>query len=221
MSALRALVWRDVVLSVRAGGGAGFSAGVFAVILVLAPLGVRPDPEFLKDLAPGYVWIAALLATLIGLERVIQPDVEDGTLDLLRLSSLPLELVVLARILTHWLTSGLVITLLSPLAVALMSLEERTLGVLLLALALGSPGLSAIGVAAASIGAGIRRGGSLLALIVLPLYLPTLIFGASAVAAAENRVDPSQALLLLAASTLIAGVVGAFAGAAALRLDED
>jgi heme exporter protein B len=214
-------MWRDIILGLRAGGGIGLAAGVFVIVLVLAPLSMRPDPAVLGIVAPGFVWIAALLATLIGLERTIQPDVEDGTIDLLRLSPLPLELVMVAKIATHWLTTGLVLTLLSPVAIALLSLDERALGVLVLSLALGTPGLSAVGVTAAAVGAGIRRGGALLALIVLPLYVPALIFGASAVAAAQARTDPTQALLLLAASTLTAAVVGPLAGAAALRLDDD
>jgi len=221
MRAFGALLRRDIVLSVRSGGGAGLGAGFFVLILVLAPLGLGPEQSLLRSAAPGLIWIAALLANLLGLERVIEPDLQDGTLDLLRLSSLPLELVVLAKVAAHWLTNGLVICLLAPLVASMLFVQSQVLWVLMLSLLLGTPGLSFIGTAGAALSAGVRRGGILLALIVLPLNIPALIFGASAVSAAQRGGDPSQALLLLAALSLIAAVVASLAGAAALRLNED
>jgi len=221
MRAFGALLRRDIVLSVRSGGGAGLGAGFFVLVLVLAPLGLGPEQSLLRSAAPGLIWIAALLANLLGLERVIEPDLQDGTLDLLRLSSLPLELVVLAKVAAHWLTNGLVICLLAPLVASMLFVQSQVLWVLMLSLLLGTPGLSFIGTAGAALSAGVRRGGILLALIVLPLNIPALIFGASAVSAAQRGGDPSQALLLLAALSLIAAVVASLAGAAALRLNED
>ena len=221
MRAFGALLRRDIVLSVRSGGGAGLGAGFFVLILVLAPLGLGPEQSLLRSAAPGLIWIAALLANLLGLERVIEPDLQDGTLDLLRLSSLPLELVVLAKVAAHWLTNGLVICLLAPLVASMLFVQSQVLWVLMLSLLLGTPGLSFIGTAGAALSAGVRRGGILLALIVLPLNIPALIFGASAVNAVQRGGDPTQALLLLAALSLIAAVVASLAGAAALRLNED
>ena len=221
MRAFTALLRRDIVLSFRSGGGAGLGAGFFLLILVLAPLGLGPEQSLLRSAAPGLIWIAALLATLLGLERVIEPDLQDGTLDLLRLSSLPLELVVLAKVAAHWLTNGLVICLLAPLVAPMLFVQADALWILALSLLLGTPGLSFIGTAGATLSAGVRRGGMLLALIVLPLNIPALIFGASAVSAAQRGGDPTQALLLLAALSLIAAVVASLAGAAALRLNED
>jgi len=221
MSVFAALVRRDVVLSLRSGGGAWLGAGFFVLIIVLAPLGLGPEAALLKSTAPGLIWIAALLATLLGLDRVIEPDLQDGTLDLLRMSVLPLELVVLAKVLAHWLTNGVVICLLAPLVAPMLFVETQALWPIAVALLLGTPGLSFIGTAGAAISAGVRRGGILLALIVLPLNTPALIFGAAAINAAQRGGDTTQALLLLAAFSLIAAVVATLAAAAALRLNED
>lgn len=221
MRTFGALVWRDLLLGIRSSGGAALSASFFALIVILTPLGLGPESSALKSAAPGLFWIAALLATLLGLERVIQPDAEDGTLDLLRLSPLPLELIVVAKILAHWLTSGLMVTVLAPLLGPLLSLEDAAIPVLALSLLLGTPGLSALGTAAAALGTTVQRGGMVLAILVLPLNVPFLIFGAGAVAAAQRGSDPTQALLLLGAISLFALVVGPIAGAAALRLNED
>ncbi len=216
-----ALFRRDLVLGIRNSGGAALSAAFFALIIVLAPLGLGPDQANLKAAAPGLFWIAALLATLLGLERMIQPDVEDGTLDLLRLSPLPLELVALAKIFAHWMTSGLIISLLAPFLAPLLSLSVDAIPMLTLSLFIGTLGLSAIGAAAAALGASVQRGGIVLAILVLPLNVPFLIFGAGAVSAAQAQADPSQPLMFLAAASLLALVVGPIAAAAALRLNED
>ena len=221
MRTFAALFWRDLILNVRSSGGAALSAAFFALIIVLTPLGLGPNSQILKSMAPGLFWIAALLATLLGLERMLQQDAEDGTLDLLRLSPLPMELVVVAKILAHWLTSGLIVTLLAPLLAPMLSLSQNALPALALSLLIGTPGLSAIGAAAAALGTSVQRGGMVLAILVLPLNVPFLIFGASAVSAAQAGSDPSQPLSFLAASSLIALVVGPLAAAAALRLNED
>ena len=221
MKTFRALIWRDILIGTRASGGAALAAAFFALIIVLAPLGLGPEAGTLRAAAPGLFWIAALLATLLGLERVLQPDAEDGTLDLLRLSPLPLELVALAKIVAHWLTSGFIISLLAPLLAPLLSLDMHAIPILAASLLLGTPGLSAIGAAAAALGTSVQRGGMVLAILVLPLNIPFLIFGASAVSAAQANADPSQALIFLTAASLIALVVGPIAAAAALRLNED
>jgi len=221
MRTFTALLWRDLLLGIRSSGGAALAASFFALIVVLTPLGLGPEPTALKSVAPGLLWIAALLATLLGLERVIQPDAEDGTLDLLRLSPLPLELIVLAKIAGHWFTSGLLITVLAPLLAPLLSLAEGAIPTLALSLLLGTPGLSSIGTAAAALGTTVQRGGMVLAILVLPLNVPFLIFGSSAVAASQSGNDPTQALMFLSAASLLALVVGPIAGAAALRLNED
>ncbi len=221
MKTFRALVWRDILIGMRASGGAALAAAFFALIIVLAPLGLGPDAGTLRAAGPGLFWIAALLATLLGLERVLQPDAEDGTLDLLRLSPLPLELVALAKIAAHWLTSGFIISLLAPLLAPLLSLDAPAIPILAASLLLGTPGLSAIGTAAAALGTSVQRGGMVLAILVLPLNIPFLIFGANAVSAAQANEDPTQALIFLTAASLIALVVGPIAAAAALRLNED
>jgi heme exporter protein B len=216
-----ALIRRDVTLGIRASGGAALSAAFFALIVVLAPLGLGPDMATLKSASPGLFWIAALLATLLGLERIVQPDVEDGTLDLLRLSPLPLEFVALAKIISHWLTSGLIITILAPALAPLLNLSLDAVPVLALSLLIGTPALSAIGAAAAALGASVQRGGMVLALLALPLNIPFLIFGSTAVAQAQTNTDPTQALTLLGACSLIAVVVGSIAAATSLRLNDD
>jgi heme exporter protein B len=216
-----AIVWRDVLLGIRSSGGAALAAAFFALIVILVPFGLGPEAGALRGAAPGLFWIAALLATLLGLERLLQPDTEDGTIDLFRLSPLPLELVALAKILAHWLTSGLIVTVLAPMLGPLLNMETHALPMLGLSLLVGTPGLSAIGAAGAALGASVQRGGLVLALLVLPLYVPFLIFGASAVASAQANASAGQALIFLTACSLIALVVGPLATAAALRLNED
>jgi heme exporter protein B len=221
MRTFRALLWHDVLLGFRSSGGAALSAAFFALIVVLTPLGLGPESAALKSVAPGLFWIAALLATLLGLERVIQPDLEDGTLDLLRLSPLPMELVALAKICAHWITSGLIISLLAPVLAPMLSLSVTAIPMLALTLLIGTLGLSAIGTATAALGASVQRGGIVLAILVLPLNIPFLIFGAGAVSAAQAGTATGQPLMFLAACSLIALVIGPLATAAALRLNED
>jgi heme exporter protein B len=221
MRTFRALLWHDVLMGFRSSGGAALSAAFFALIIILTPLGLGPDTNNLKTVAPGLFWIAALLATLLGLERVIQPDTEDGTLDLLRLSPLPLELVALAKICAHWITSGLIISLLAPILAPMLSLSVAAIPMLASSLLIGTLGLSSIGTAAAALGASVQRGGIVLAILVLPLNIPFLIFGAGAVANAQAGTASGQPLMFLTACSLLALVVGPIATAAALRLNED
>ena len=221
MRTFLAIIWRDFILGIRASGGAALSAAFFALILILVPFGLGPGQATLQAAAPGLFWMAALLATLLGLERVVQPDSEDGTIDLIRMSPLPLELSALAKIIAHWLTSGLILTVLAPLLAPLLNLSFEAAPVLALSLLLGTPALSVIGTAMAALGSSVQRGGMVLALLVLPLNSPFLIFGASAVASAQAGEDPTQALLLLGGASLIAVLVGTIAAAAALRIGDE
>jgi heme exporter protein B len=217
MRAFAAIVRRDLVLAWRIGGGGGNAVAFFLLVVTLVPLGVGPDPALLSRIAPGILWVGALLSTLLSLDRLFQADWEDGSLDLLAASSVPLEAVALAKILAHWLSTGLPLTLAAPVLGLLLDLPVRSDATLVAALGLGAPYLSLIGGIGAALTAGIRRGGFLLSLLVLPLYVPVLIFGVAAVEAAL-RGDPSgPALMVLGGLTLSALVLAPLAAAAALR----
>jgi len=221
MSAIAALVARDVRLAFRQGGGGLLAVGFFAVTCILFPFGIGPEPEVLRRVAAGVVWVAALLACLLSLDRMFQADLEDGSLDLLALGRTPLELVVLAKCLAHWLTTGLPLVAMAPVLAALLNLETGAWPMLLAALLLGTPALSLIGAVGAALTVGVRRGGVLLSLLVLPLTVPVLIFGVAAVEAAALGLNPRPHLLLLAGTGLFAAVLAPLAGAAALRLALD
>jgi heme exporter protein B len=216
-----ALVARDVQLAFRQGGGGLLSVGFFAVVCTLFPFGVGPEPDVLRRIATGVVWVAALLAALLSLDRLFQADLEDGSLDLLALSATPLELLVLAKCLAHWLTTGLPLVIAAPVLAALLNLDAAAWPALILALTLGTPALSLIGAVGAALTVGVRRGGVLLSLLVLPLVVPVLIFGVAAVEAAAAGLSPRPHLLLLAGTGLFAAVLAPWVGAAALRLSLD
>lgn len=217
--ALAALVRRDVALALRLGGGGGVGVAFFVLAVVLIPLGVGREAATLARIAGGVIWIAALLAALLSLDRLFQADYEDGSLDQLMLAPLPLESVVLAKALAHWLTTGLPITLLAPLLGLMLQLPSAALPALTIGLALGTPALSLIGAIGAAITVGVRRGGLLLSVLVLPLYIPTLIFGARGVELALLSLDPWGPLRLVAAVSLFAAALAPFAAAAALRIN--
>ena len=219
MSAARAVLARELRLALRSGGGAGLGLAFFLVVILLVPLGTGPEPDRLAALAPGTLWIAALLACLLSLDRLFQADHEDGTLDILALAPLPLEALVALKALAHWLTTGLPLILAAPLLALTLRLPAPAFPWLVASLAVGTPGLSFLGAIGAGLTVGIRRGGLLLSLLVLPLYIPTLIFGARAVSAAAEGRDPSPAFLLLAALTLFVLALAPFATAAALRVN--
>lgn len=218
MSAFLALLFRDVRLSMRAGGGAALAAGFFATVAVLLPLGIGPELTLLARVGGGALWVAAALATLISLDRLFQADFEDGSLDVIALSPLSLEAMTLAKMTAHWLTTGLPLTLLSPLLGFLFGLPLMSLAALAVSLALGTPALSAIGAIGAALTLSVRRGGLILALIVLPLIVPALIFGAAAVMAAVDG-GGTAAFLFLAAYAVFAVALAPFAAAAAVRLN--
>lgn len=217
-SALRALIARDLRLAMRDGGALGTALGFNLIVVTLLPLGLGPDLNLLGRIAPGVLWIALLLSALLSLARLFETDLEDGSLEVLATSALPLELVVVAKGLVHWLTTALPLTLLAPVLGLLLNLDMASVPMLLATLLLGTPAVSFLGAIGAALTLGSRRGGLLIALLVLPLYVPTLIFGVSAISAAVlGTGGTGAALAVLAAISLAAIAIGPLAGAAALR----
>ena len=214
-----ALLIRDLRLAVRAGGGFGLGLAFFLIVVVLVPFGVGPETAVLTRIAPGILWVAALLAALLSLDRIYALDYEDGSLALLATSPLPLEGVSLIKALAHFITTGLPLTLAAPALGFLLNLAPSAYGYLLLSLLLGTPALSVIGTFGAALTVGLKRGGLLLSLLVLPLYVPTLIFGAEAVRRGGEGLDASTPLLMLAGITAGTIALLPFATAAALRIN--
>ena len=217
-AAFVAIVRRDLQLGLRRGADSLQPLLFFVIALALFPLGVGPAAEVLERIGVGVIWVLALLAVMLSLERLYQADAEDGSLDLLAQGALPLELVSLAKCLAHWLTSGLLLVLASPLLAVLMQLPSDALGPIALTLLLGTPTLTLIGSIGAALMIGARRGSALLALLVLPLYIPVLIFGVSAVEGALMGLGGRAQFLILGAMLLAALALTPFATAAALRL---
>ena len=194
------LLVRDLRLAARSGGSAALALGFFALVATLVPLGIGPDLKLLARVAGGVLWVAAVLAALLSLDRLFQGDFEDGSLDVIALSPLPLESVSLAKILAHWLSTGLPLTLLSPLLALMFNLPPAGTWILFVSLLIGTPAVSAVGAIGASLTLSLKRGGLILPLIILPLLAPVVIFGAGAVAAVLNGLDgPGNALALLGA----------------------
>lgn len=214
-----ALVGRDLRLALRSGGGFGLGLAFYLLVAVLVPLGVGPAPATLAAIAPGILWVGALLACLLSLDRLFALDAEDGSLDLLATAPIPLEGVVAAKALAHWLTSGLPLVLAAPVLGLLLHLPPPGYGPLVLSLLVGTPALSVIGAFGAALTVGLKRGGLLLSLLVLPLYVPTLIFGAEIVKRAAAGLDSAAPMLLLAGTTAGAAAILPFAAAAAIRIN--
>ena len=214
-----ALLKRDLMLAVRAGGGFGLGLAFFLIVIVLVPFGVGPEAEVLARIAPGMLWVAALLAALLSLDRIFALDYEDGSLPLLATSPLPLEGVALVKGIAHWVTTGLPLTLAAPALGFLLNLAPSAYVWLFVSLAFGTPALSMIGAFGAAVTVGVKRGGLLMSLLVLPLYVPTLIFGAEAVRRGADGFDASTPMLMLAGITLGCFAVLPFAAAAALRVN--
>ncbi len=217
MSAFARLVARDLRLALRQRADAGMVVLFFVLTAALFPLAVGPEPNLLARMAPGIIWVTALLAVLLSLERLFLADYEDGSLELLALAPLPLEATVLAKALAHWLTTGLPLVVAGPLLALLYNMDAAGLPMLVLAMALGSPSLSLIGAFGAALTLGARRGGVLIPLLVLPLNIPVLIFGVAAIDAALAGLSPRPHLLFLGALFLVTLVTAPLAGAAALR----
>jgi heme exporter protein B len=219
--AFLAVLARDLKLATRVGGSGALGLVFFLMIVTLVPFALGPDLNLLSRIGPAILWLAAVLATLIGLDRLFQADEEDGSLDLLRSSPLPLELVVLAKAAAHWLTTGLPLALAAPLFGLLVALPVQAMAAMVATLLVGTPALAFAGAVGAALTASIRRGGLILAVLVVPLMIPTLIFGVSAANAAVGGPVPFTApFLILAALSLTAGVLGTVGAAAALRWGE-
>jgi len=218
VSALGALLVRDMRIAVRVGGGALIGVLFFLVVVILVPFALGPDLVLLKRIGPAILWLAALLANLLALDRLFAADHEDGSLDLLLMSQAPLELVVAVKGVAHWLTTGLPLIIAAPLIGLLLNLDALADAALVATLLVGTPALTFIGLIGASIAVALRRGGLLLAVLVLPLTVPVLIFGvAAANAALTGPVTFGTPFTILCALSLASLVVGPFAAAAALR----
>lgn len=215
---LLALLKRDLRLSFRRPGELLTPALFFVLVTVLFPLGLSPQPALLAAVAPGLMWVAALLAGLIGQESLFKGDFEDGTLEQMLLSPLPLELMALTRVASHWLMTGLPLVILAPLLGLMLDYPAHAFGMLVLSLALGTLILSLLGAVGAALTVGLRQGGMLMPILVLPLTVPVLIFGAQAAAEAARGEDPAAALYLLGALLALGVTLAPFAIAGALRI---
>ncbi len=222
MSALFALFARDTQLAIRVGGGAFIAALFFLIVVVLVPFAVGPDLALLSRIGPAILWLGALLASLLALDRLIAVDFEDGSLDLMLMSRTPLEFALVAKALSHWLTTGLPLVVLSPLLGLLLNVELAAMPALALTLLAGTPALTMIGLIGAALSVALRRGGLLLAVLVLPLTIPVLIFGVAAAnaAIANSTVWPAPfgpPFTILCALSLASLVIAPVAAAAAIR----
>jgi heme exporter protein B len=216
---MKALLLRDLRLAFRSGGGFGLGLAFFFLLSVLVPLGVGPEGSTLARIAPGILWVGALLACLLSLDRIFALDHEDGSLDLLATAPIPLEAVVAIKALAHWIVTGLPLTLIAPGLAIFLNLPPAGYPWLVLSLLLGTPALSIIGAFGAALTVGLRRGGLLLSLLVLPLYVPTLIFGGEVVRRGAENMALATPLALLAAISLGAAALLPFAAACAIRVN--
>ena len=217
MTALRALLIRDMRLAVRIGGGALMGVLFFLIVVTLTPFAIGPDLVLLKRIGPAILWIGALLASLLALDRLFASDHEDGSLDLLLMGSAPLELTVLTKALAHWITTGLPLVIATPLLGLFLNLEPQAIGAVALTLLAGTPALTCIGLIGAALSVALRRGGLLLPVLVLPLTVPVLIFGVAASNAAITGSGFGAPFMILCALTLGSLVLGPLAAGAALR----
>ena len=219
MRDLKQLIGRDLRLAMREGGALGTALGFFLVVVAMLPLGLGPDLNLLARIAPGILWIALLLSALLSLPRVFESDYDDGSLEVLATGSLPLELVAAGKSLAHWISTGIPLALLAPVLGILLNLDLAAYPVLIATMLVGTPAVSFLGAIGAALTLKTRRGGLLLALLVLPLYIPTLIFGISAMSAAAMSPDAlGPSIAILAAISLVSVVLGPIACAAAIRL---
>ncbi len=220
-NAFLSLLRRDLLLAYRHRAQVFNPLIFFTMVVALFPLGVGPEPELLRTMGPGLIWIAALLAAMLSLEGIFRSDFDDGSLEQLALSPYPLSILVLAKVLAHWLITGLPLIVLAPLLGLLLHLEPRGIGLLLTTLALGTPVLSLIGAIGVALTVGLRQGGVLLSLLVIPLYIPVLIFAAGAVDKGAAGLDVTGQVAMLGAFLALATVLAPLATAAALRITLD
>ena len=218
MNAFLSVLRRDLLLAARRKSEVLTALFFFMIVVSLFPLGIGPETALLRRIAPGVLWVAALLATMLSLNRLFATDHQDGTLEQMALSSTPLSVLVGGKVLAHWLTSGLPLVLLAPVLGLQFDLSSRALGILMLSLLLGTPILSLIGAIGAALTLGVRGGGVLLSLLVLPLYIPALIFGAGAVEADMAGLGAGGHLSLLGALLALGVFFAPWAATAALRL---
>lgn len=219
MNAFLRLVRRDVSLALREGGALGTALGFYTVVVAMMPLGLGPDLNLLSRIAPGVLWIALLLAALLSMGRIFEADAEDGSLEVMATGPLPLELVCAAKALAHWITTGIPLLALAPLLGLIMNLDASAYLPLMATMLAGTPAISFLGSIGAALTLRARRGGLLVALLVLPLYIPTLIYGISAISAAQlGAGGATGALLIVTALSLGSLVLGPLAAAAALRI---
>ena len=218
MSAFWSIVGRDLRLAFRRGGDAANVVIFFVLTITLFPFGIGPEPAILARVAPGVIWVAALLAAMLSLDRLFRADHDDGSLELLALAPLPLEVVVMAKCLAHWLSTGLLLVIAAPLLAVLLNMAAEGFAALLAAMLLGTPLLSLLGAIGAALTVSLRRGGVLISLLVLPLYIPVLIFGVGAVDAAVYGLAVKPHLMVLAGMLIVALPLAPWASAAALRL---
>ncbi len=222
MPALWAVFRRDLMLARRVGGGGALGVVFFLSLVTVVPFAIGPDLNLLARIGPAILWIAALLSGLLGLDRLFQADEEDGSLDLIRLSPVPLELVVLVKCCAHWCVTGLPLVIAAPLFGLMLALDAPALGGVTLSLLVGTPALTFLGAIGAALTVSLRRGGLLLSVLVIPLAVPVLIFGVSAAQAASGGTVPFRTpFLILCALTLAAVALAPFAAAAALRGNAD
>lgn len=220
MNAFVALVRRDLRLAWREGGAISTTLGFYLVVVAILPLGLGPDLNLLGRIAPGVLWVAMLLSALLSVDRIFHNDYEDGALELIALGPLPLEMIAVAKGLAHWISTGIPLVLAAPVLGLLLNLPAEAFGVLILTMVTGTPATSFLGALGAALTLGLRRGGLLLSLLILPLYVPILIFGVSAMNAVIIGPAPFMpSYLILAALTLATIALTPFAAAAALRLN--
>ena len=211
------IVRRDLHMALRQGVDNLMIVAFFAIAVILFPFGIGPEPNILARIAPGIIWVAALMSSMLSLERLFQNDFDDGSLELLALQPVALEITVVAKVFVHWLTTGLPLIIVAPILAIMMGLPEEGLWSLIIALCLGTPCLSLIGAIGAALILGARRGGTLLSLLVLPLYIPVLIFGVSSVDAIINEFSNKSQFLILSGFLLASIALCPWACAAALR----
>jgi heme exporter protein B len=216
-SAIKALLWRDLTLARKQGGGLGAALGFILAVIVMVPIALGPDPILLQRLASGMMWLALLLAVLLTAERIFQSDFEDGSLDLMTMTPVPFELITLTKALAHWLTVSLPLALIAPPLALMLNVDFGTLPMLWLSMITGSLALSLLASLGGAIAAGLRRGGLLIAILILPLYIPVLIFGMATTTLMMGPQSALPALLILLGITLLLLVVSPIACAAALR----
>lgn len=218
MSAFRTLIARDIRIALRDGGAIGIALGFYLVVIAIVPIGLGPDLNLLSRIAPGLLWVALLLSALLSVDRIFHNDHEDGTLEVIALGPLPLELVVTAKALAHWLSTALPLVLLAPVLGLLLNLEAQAYPAVAFTMLIGSPAVSFLGALGAALTLGLRRGGLLVALLILPLYVPVLIFGVASIDRMTSAMEPSsQPLLILTAISLATVVLAPLAAAQALR----